>query len=1276
MTTAASYSSLVQELYVAYFGRPADYYGLQNFETALAAANAPTDPAALALAYSTNAAVKSLVDSFGTSAESTALYGSGSTESFVNAIFENLFGRPAAVSGLTFWVNAIESGAVSQGDAALAILAGSEPTSNSSSQATADWALVQAKVAVATSFTTALGASSTQIVDYSGATAAQDARLMLSGVTAANAATFDVQTTINDIVAGNTQNTFNLTTGVDTFTGGTGNNTFNAILDNTAGLAAGGQAATLQSFDTITGGTLNNTLNITDFGLGSQMTIPGAAAITGITTVNISSLEGIGSSYGTPLDFTTLGSGVTNVNINASSGDDYVKVGNTTALVLTDTADEDIYTWGGSTVTVNNNPTAGSYGNYIEVQGGAATTSVTLNNGYDEENYIYDLNEGTSKTNTLATVSINNQVDYDTYIYSNALTQLNLTDISYHYVYDYGTTGTRALNVALNGDGTASGYSGDYWYLETDAATLNVTTSGAASVNAYFYAPDATAITFTDAVGLSFYEGASAGSDYFEAAAAKSVTISGAGAFTADLSGVNAAAVINASGSSGVITVEMNSAGGQSFTGGTGQDIVTVGAAQSGVITAGSATDNEIILANAVAATQADLATYTHFSILGVSGTTSGVFDMSKLANGSGYTSFDVQGSGGAVTFTNAATDSSLSLEGGNSHIITLQTIDTTGATDSVNLSLGTTTSDGNTYSQVTVEDSNFVGTATVNLTANTLHSGSANTLTTLGDTNLITLNIAGTGTVNIGTISTHSTSVTINNDAVNNSDVSNYISTLSDNYLSTLTFGGSEGIYVNALSSTSASLTITDNDASSLVFGTLADSALTSATFTNSVNTTAAVFHIETALSEAGLATLNLNGNVQVSVNGDTVTSGITVAGATDNANVLLNFSTAATAAGKTDSVALGNGNDSVQLGAGVGIGGGTPAVPGATEQVTVTWADMTTGGFETIGGITVTTAGAESAANIADAVTAILGGGTWTGVGLSTTGAYTVSGLSGDTTVLTAASSGVMADPASSATNTAGSAPTDTVTTVGTAGSPAIPGSTTASNHIVTLGTGTDAVTDTTAGSTTISITGSSTSSDAVVANSAQTVHITLGNGTDVIAATATGASINISVGTGVNTIVVGADTTGTISLGAHTGTDAIGLGASGTSLTAIEKISGLNNATTDTLTFSGDISASLTGFTQVTAGAVVGSGGDTTLLADWVAAADGLDAKVAGAAHSVTWFQYQGNTYLLESVAGATADAGTMVAGNTLVELTGTGYTFAHTTGAGGGTLHLLG
>ncbi|HEY8023652.1 MAG TPA: DUF4214 domain-containing protein, partial [Burkholderiaceae bacterium] len=605
MASAASYSTLVQELYVAYFGRPADYFGLQNFEAALAAANAPTDAAGLSAAYSTNAAVKSLIDSFGTSAESAALYGSGSTESFVTAIFENLLNRAPAVAGLTFWVNAINSGSVTKGDAALAIAAGAQ--ANTTPQGILDGKAIDNKLAVATNFTNDLGTSSTEIVAYSGASAAAAARLLIAGVDSGTTpATYDVQTTINNIVAGNHNHSYDLTTGVDTLVGGPGNNVFNAILDNAAGLSAGGQAATLTAFDSITGGTLNNTLNVTDFGQSGQMVLP-AATISGITTVNISSLEGIGTGTGSAaLDLTALGT-LANVNVNASYGNDYIKVGTNTTLVVTDTTDDDVYTYGGSTVTINNNSTAGSYANYVEVQGGSATTAVTINNGYDEENYIYDLNHGTSHTNTIATVTINNQLDFDTYIYSNALTQLNLTGDTYHYFYDYAAAGTRTLNVALNNDGNAAGYSSDYWYLETDqATTLAVTTSTAASKNAYFYAPVATTLTFNDAVDLSFYHGAIAGSDYLEAGNAKSVTISGAGAFTADLSGLNAAAVINATGAGGVVTVEMASASGgaltQSFTGGAGQDIVTVGAGQTGTVSGGSATNNEIVLSNVVGA--------------------------------------------------------------------------------------------------------------------------------------------------------------------------------------------------------------------------------------------------------------------------------------------------------------------------------------------------------------------------------------------------------------------------------------------------------------------------------------------------------------------------------------------------------------------------------------------------------------------------------------------------------------------------------------------------
>jgi len=1278
MTTSASYSTLVQELYVTYFGRPADYYGLQNFEAALLAANAPTTIAGLEAAYGTNAAVKTLIDGFGTSAESSALYGAGSTESFVTAIFENLLNRAPAVAGLEFWVNAINSGAVTKGDAALAIAAGAQ--SNSTAQGVIDGQTIANKLAVAAQFTADLGASSTDIVAYSGSVAAAAARALIAGVgsgTTPSAYGSTVQGTINTIVDGHTNNTYTLTTGVDTLVGGPGNNAFNAVLDNTSGLTAGGAAATLNPFDSITGGTLVNVLNVHDFGLHSTMALPTSATITGITTLNIGSLEGINTDFSS---WTTL----TNFNVQASAGTDTLTVGKGVAVSVIDTAGF-VSETGGSTVAISFNSGYSAF-----VQGDTSTTSVSLidlsSGGSGGSDTILDVNGLNGKANTIATISldsINTTVNSD----SNALTSLSVANSSVDFI-NSAASGTRALTVSLDNDQ-------NFYIQDNTATTVVVDAVTKASAGAGMDFAVATALTFNDAVDLSFTGGIGPGpaapnvliriESSLVAPDATSLTLTGAGAFTADVSGLAPAAVINASGSSGVVTVAMGSGNSfsltatadaaQSFTGGSGQDIITIGAGQTGTIAGGSASNNEIVLTNAPGATQADIAGVTHFSILGVSGLTSGVFDMSKV---SGYNAFDVQGSGGDVTFTKVAASSSLSLENGNSNIVTLQTIDTMGSTDSVSLHLGTTTSGGATYSQVTLEDSNFVGIATVNLVANTASSSSTTTLLTLGDNNLVTLNLSGTGNFDVNNpITDVSTSVTINNTIVCTGNIQASLNGLTDNYLTTLTFGGTGGTALDTLSSTSKSLTITDNSTGLVDIGNLADSALTTATFANTVNTKAGTFTIDTNLSEAALATLNLNGNVQIHVVGDTVTSGITVAGTTDNATVTLDFSGAATAANKTDSVSLGNGNDTVLLGAGVGPAPAGPAVPGTHETATVTWGAINAGGgTETIGGITVTATGSESALSVAQAVTAILGGSGWTGVTATTTGAYVLSGLSSDTTVLTAAAVGVAADPQLTATNSNGTLPTDTVTLAGTAASGGTSASTATSSHSVTLGTGSDTVIDSTAGTTTISITGSATATDSVTANTAQVVHVTVGNGTDVISATAASASISVVAGTGSNSVSIGADTTGTISFGVHTGTDTVSLGASGTSLTAIETISGLSNATTDVITFSAETSFTLTGFTQVTQGAVVGSGGNTTLLTSWVAAADGAaGGGVAGAAHGITWFQFQGNTYILESVAGATTDHGTMVAGNTLVELVGTGYTFAHATGASGG-LHLLG
>jgi hypothetical protein len=180
--SAADYQNIVQDLYVAYFGRPADPGGLANFENALQAAGAPTDLTSLAQAYGGNSQIKSLIDSFGTSHESQTLYGSGNTEDFVTAVFKNVLGRAPASGGLGYWSGAIDSGSLSVGDAALSIMAGAQ--TNQSTQGMADAQLIANRISVATMFSSAVSSQGASL-SYSGQIAAATARAMLSEVTAA-----------------------------------------------------------------------------------------------------------------------------------------------------------------------------------------------------------------------------------------------------------------------------------------------------------------------------------------------------------------------------------------------------------------------------------------------------------------------------------------------------------------------------------------------------------------------------------------------------------------------------------------------------------------------------------------------------------------------------------------------------------------------------------------------------------------------------------------------------------------------------------------------------------------------------------------------------------------------------------------------------------------------------------------------------------------------------------------------------------------------------------
>lgn len=193
-TVATDYRTVVQQLYIAYFGRPADTGGLANFQSQLVALGAPTDIQLLDAAYASNPGIRSLINSFSDSAEAAALY-SGDTSSYITAVYVNVLGRIPDAAGKAFWVAEIDSGRLTRARAAFSLMAGA--LSNTSAQGLVDAKLVQNRVTVGTNFTIALASVARD--GYAGDDAAARARSMLWTV---NASTDIVafQTTVTALV--------------------------------------------------------------------------------------------------------------------------------------------------------------------------------------------------------------------------------------------------------------------------------------------------------------------------------------------------------------------------------------------------------------------------------------------------------------------------------------------------------------------------------------------------------------------------------------------------------------------------------------------------------------------------------------------------------------------------------------------------------------------------------------------------------------------------------------------------------------------------------------------------------------------------------------------------------------------------------------------------------------------------------------------------------------------------------------------------------------------
>ena len=158
---ATTYHTQLQQLYVAYFNRPADPAGLAFYEGVLEA-NASNVPAVLA----------TISADFAASAEYKTEYDQLTNTGVVTQVYQNLFGRAPDASGLAFWVARLGSNDTTIAKMVVDIAAGAQLT---------DKVAFDSKVVVATAFTNALNTEA-EIAGYGNEVALDAAKALISTI--------------------------------------------------------------------------------------------------------------------------------------------------------------------------------------------------------------------------------------------------------------------------------------------------------------------------------------------------------------------------------------------------------------------------------------------------------------------------------------------------------------------------------------------------------------------------------------------------------------------------------------------------------------------------------------------------------------------------------------------------------------------------------------------------------------------------------------------------------------------------------------------------------------------------------------------------------------------------------------------------------------------------------------------------------------------------------------------------------------------------------------
>jgi S-layer protein len=337
--------------------------------------------------------------------------------------------------------------------------------------------------------------------------------------------------------------TFALSTGVDVLTGTAGNDTFTAA-------PGASNANTFTALDNINGGDGVDTLNVTEIGAA------GAGAYTLNAAATLKSVEVLNYTVSSDNVGDTLTADISDIAGLTSAS--FVIAGTDAAMAL-------------------------------DTKGNVASITLVGGDSDLDVGTGVDIADGAT-TDTLATISLTSMSDSDATtadavtIASDALTTMSLSKTAVGATIT-AAAATRALT--LNLDDVTGGTVTD-----AEATSLTVNSSGTKSSGVTLAAAKATGVTVNAAVATTIAD--------VTIAAAKTLTVTGAGATTVTATTtVTALTSVDATASTGGLTVTAALGTGVTFTGGAGKDSVKLGATTKAITT--GAGDDKVTL-NAVAA--------------------------------------------------------------------------------------------------------------------------------------------------------------------------------------------------------------------------------------------------------------------------------------------------------------------------------------------------------------------------------------------------------------------------------------------------------------------------------------------------------------------------------------------------------------------------------------------------------------------------------------------------------------------------------------------------